>query len=87
MKRHPHYFSNIYLHKIRGQKSQVLHELISMHFYPKQNLCSLFTKKFLVLGQDSKQHLLPNILKEETDIMEIVEPYQNTLISHSISHL
>ena len=63
MKRHPHYFSNIYLHKIRGQKSQVLHELISMHFYPKQNLCSLFTKKFLVLGQDSKQHLLPNIFK------------------------
>ena len=44
-------------------------------------------KKFLVLGQDSKQHMLPNILKEETDIMEIVEPYQNTSISLSISHL
>lgn len=41
----------------------------------------------MVLGQDSKKHLLPNILKEETDIMEIVEPYQNTSISLSISHL
>ena len=47
----------------------------------------LIHKKFLVLGQDSKKHLLPNILKEETDIMEIVEPYQNTSISLSISHL
>ena len=47
----------------------------------------LLHKKFLVSGQNNKQHLLPNNLNEETDIMEIVEPYQNTSISLSISHL